>query len=73
MAEGDTGAPRSGGVASGDAFTKREAADESMYVKRKEMEKLKSLKAKISEQKKHLKELEDHIDELSASQGGEKN
>jgi hypothetical protein len=34
MAEGDTGATRSGGAASGDAFNKREQADESLYIRR---------------------------------------
>lgn len=34
MAEGDTGSTRSGGAASGDAFTKREQADESLYIRR---------------------------------------
>jgi hypothetical protein len=34
MAGGDTGATRSGGAASSDAFNKREAADESLYIKK---------------------------------------
>jgi len=71
MAEGDVGAPKSGGVAQGDAFNKREQADENYYVKQREREKLASLKDKIAEQQKHLKELEAHVDELSSS-GGEK-
>jgi len=65
MAAGDTGATRSGGVASSDAFNKREQADEALYVRKKEREKLMALKAKITEQQKHLKDLEDHIDDLS--------
>ncbi|KAH8700308.1 mitochondrial ATPase inhibitor, IATP-domain-containing protein [Talaromyces proteolyticus] len=73
MAEGDTGAPRPGGVQSSDSFTKREAASESMYVKEKELEKLKQLKAKLKEQRRHLDELDKHIDELTKEQGGEKN
>ena len=34
MAAGDTGATRSGGAASSDAFNKREAADEGLYIKK---------------------------------------
>ncbi|KAJ6081777.1 hypothetical protein N7499_006651 [Penicillium canescens] len=66
MGEGDTGAPRSGsGATSGDAFTRREAAQESLYIREKELEKLAALKKKIAEQRKHLDELENHIDGLS--------
>ncbi|KAL8816493.1 MAG: hypothetical protein Q9223_004505 [Gallowayella weberi] len=63
MAEGDTGAPKSGGAAQGDAFSKREAANEDFYVRQKEMEKLQTLKKKIEEHKNHLEELEKHVDE----------
>ncbi|KAJ5863715.1 uncharacterized protein N7529_005631 [Penicillium soppii] len=66
MGEGDTGGPRSSaGGSSGDAFTRREAAQESLYIREKELEKLAQLKKKISEQRKHLDELENHIDGLS--------
>ncbi|KAJ5551562.1 hypothetical protein N7535_000493 [Penicillium sp. DV-2018c] len=67
MGEGDTGAPRSGGggPSSGDSFTKREAAQESLYIREKELEKLKQLKQSIQQQRKHLEELENHIDGLS--------
>ncbi|KAJ5888189.1 hypothetical protein N7495_008230 [Penicillium taxi] len=61
MAEGDTGAPRS----SGDSFTKREAAQEALYIREKELEKLRTLKAKIGDQRKHLDELEAHIEALT--------
>ena len=47
MAGGDTGAPRSGGVASGDAFTKREEASENFYVRQHEKEKLEAARAKV--------------------------
>jgi hypothetical protein len=73
MGEGDTGAPRAGGVQSGDSFTRREAAQESLYIHEKEKEKLASLKRKIQEQQEHLNELDKHIDELTRNQGGEKN
>jgi hypothetical protein len=44
-----------------DAFSKREKASEDLYVRQKEREKLKELKAKIEQQQKHLKELGDHM------------
>ena len=47
MAAGDAGSPRSGGAASGDAFTKREEASENLYVKRQEAEKLQALREKV--------------------------
>ncbi|KAN0122421.1 Mitochondrial ATPase inhibitor, IATP domain containing protein [Hyaloscypha variabilis] len=71
MAGGDTGAPRSTGQASGDAFTKREKANEDYAIRLREKEKLLELKKKLAEQHEHLKKLEEHIDEISKSQGGE--
>ncbi|KAH8814157.1 mitochondrial ATPase inhibitor, IATP-domain-containing protein [Hyaloscypha sp. PMI_1271] len=71
MAGGDTGAPRVGGQASGDAFTKREKANEDYAIRMREKEKLMELKKKLQEQHEHLKKLEEHIDEISKSQGGE--
>ncbi|KAL1998469.1 hypothetical protein VTN02DRAFT_6123 [Thermoascus thermophilus] len=73
MGAGDTGAPKVHGYKADDSFSRREAAQESMYIHEKETEKLKALKAKIEEQRKHLAELDKHIDELTRSQGGEKN
>ncbi|CAI7627723.1 unnamed protein product [Penicillium pancosmium] len=70
MGEGDTGAPRSGGGGtSGDAFTKREAAQEALYIREKELEKLHALKNKITDQRAHLDELENHINQLTKDQG----
>ncbi|KAH8586319.1 mitochondrial ATPase inhibitor, IATP-domain-containing protein [Bisporella sp. PMI_857] len=69
MAGGDTGAPRSTG--SGDAFTKREKANEDYAIRQREKEKLLELKKQLAKQHEHLKKLEDHIDELAKSQGGE--
>ncbi|CAO1604712.1 MAG: hypothetical protein LQ349_007887 [Xanthoria aureola] len=66
MAEGDTGAPKAGGAAQGDAFTKREAASEDYYVRQNELEKLQNLKKKIEDHKKHLEELDKHVDETIA-------
>lgn len=49
MAGGDTGATRAGGAASGDAFTKKEQAEEGLYVKKQEAEKLAALRKKIAD------------------------
>ena len=49
MAEGDAGAPRSGGSAQSDAFNKREKANEDMYMKQQEKKKLEELRRKIAE------------------------
>ncbi|KAI5291464.1 hypothetical protein KEM52_000165 [Ascosphaera acerosa] len=65
MSEGDTGAPRTTGSRSGDAWTNKEAAVENMYVRKKEMEKLHALKAKVAQQRKQLDELEAHIDSIT--------
>jgi hypothetical protein len=50
MAGGDTGAPR----AQGDAFTKREKANEDYYVRQEEQKKLEALKKKIADQEEAL-------------------
>ncbi|KAI5917794.1 putative mitochondrial ATPase inhibitor [Camillea tinctor] len=72
MSEGDTGAPpKTGGP--GDAFQKRERAQEDYAIRMREKEKLLELKKKLSEQQYHLKKLADHIDELTKTQGGEQN
>ncbi|KZF22102.1 hypothetical protein L228DRAFT_261322 [Xylona heveae TC161] len=75
MAEGATGsgASRPGGEHSGDAFSRREKANEDYYVRQKEKEKLLGLKEKLAAQRKHLDELDRHIDELTREQGGEHN
>ena len=44
-----------------DAFNKREQADENLYMRQKEQEKLRDLKAKIDGQKKHLENLDKHV------------
>ncbi|KAF2763945.1 hypothetical protein EJ03DRAFT_332305 [Teratosphaeria nubilosa] len=54
MAAGDTGAPRSGGASQGDAFSKREQANEDYNIRQREMEKLKALKAKIADSEAQL-------------------
>ncbi|KAF9884022.1 hypothetical protein FE257_002360 [Aspergillus nanangensis] len=69
MAEGDTGSHRPGG----DTFTKREAAQEAVYIHEKEREKLIALRKKVQEQQQHLNELDKHLEELQNNQGGEKN
>lgn len=50
MAGGDTGAPRSGGAANSDAFTKREEASENLYMKQREREMLQQRIAKNKQQ-----------------------
>jgi len=69
--EGDTGGTRSGGVASGDSWTKREQANETKYIRDKEMESLRKLKEKLSQQRKHLDELDQHIKELENDRAGQ--
>ncbi|CAN8099571.1 unnamed protein product [Discula destructiva] len=72
MAEGDTGAPP-GGLGKADAFQKREKANEDYAIRLREREKLLELKKKLAEQQAHLKQLENHIDEITKEQGGEHN
>ncbi|KAM0714231.1 hypothetical protein Q7P37_010018 [Cladosporium fusiforme] len=69
MAGGDTGAPRSGGSASSDAFTKREAADENLYVRKHEAEKLAALKKKIADQEASLAKDRKEADAMDKKQG----
>ncbi|KAK1711308.1 hypothetical protein CaCOL14_002691 [Colletotrichum acutatum] len=71
MSEGDTGAPSKFG--GGDAFQKREKANEDYAIRQREKEKLLELKKKLSEQQAHLQQLSDHIDEITKNQGGEHN
>ncbi|KAL2124654.1 hypothetical protein VTJ04DRAFT_1019 [Mycothermus thermophilus] len=72
MSAGDTGAPpKTGGL--GDAFQRRERAQEDYAIRQREKEKLKELRKRIQEQQAHLQQLADHIDEITRDQGGEKN
>ncbi|WPH00535.1 Hypothetical protein R9X50_00336400 [Acrodontium crateriforme] len=64
MAGGDTGAPRSGGAAQSDAFTKREKANEDHYVKRQEAEKLAALKKKIADHEADLAKTREEVEKL---------
>ncbi|KAK3310016.1 mitochondrial ATPase inhibitor, IATP-domain-containing protein [Chaetomium strumarium] len=69
---GETGAPpKTGGQ--GDAFQKRERANEDYAIRQREKEKLMELKKKLAEQQAHLQQLSDHIDEITKDQGGEQN
>ncbi|KAF2724321.1 hypothetical protein K431DRAFT_310264 [Polychaeton citri CBS 116435] len=68
MAEGDTGSARSGGAASGDAFTKREQANEDFYVKKAEREKLDALKKKIQDSEAALAKDKEEAAKLSSQQ-----
>ncbi|KEZ44385.1 hypothetical protein SAPIO_CDS3368 [Scedosporium apiospermum] len=72
MTEGATGAPpKTGGP--GDAFQRRERAQEDYAIRQREKEKLLELRKKLDEQQMHLKQLADHIDEITKDQGGEQN
>ncbi|KAI1323349.1 mitochondrial ATPase inhibitor, IATP-domain-containing protein [Xylariaceae sp. FL0255] len=72
MAAGDTGAPPKVG-GQGDAFQKREKANEDYAIRQREKEKLLELKKKLAEQQGHLQKLSEHIDKLTKEQGGEHN
>ncbi|KAK9465184.1 mitochondrial ATPase inhibitor, IATP-domain-containing protein [Lipomyces arxii] len=60
--EGATGAPR--GEQAGDSFTKREKAQEELYVRQLEKEKLQKLREALKKQREHLDVIESHIEEL---------
>jgi len=64
LGEGATGAVRSGGVASGDSFNRREQVLENMYFKQHEVENIKKMREKLLAQRKHLDEVESHLDEM---------
>ncbi|KAK5712597.1 ATPase inhibitor [Elasticomyces elasticus] len=64
MAEGDTGATRSGG-GQGDAWQKREQASENDYVRRQELDKLAQLKRKIADQEAALAKDREEAEKLS--------
>ncbi|KAJ5084877.1 hypothetical protein NUU61_009456 [Penicillium alfredii] len=107
MGEGDLGSPKTRGFLSEkDQFTRREAAQEAMYIRQQEIEKyallcdlalslesfsvylwmfvlfkpwltpsgrLNRLREKLKEQRRHMDELDKHIEEFTKSQGGEQN
>ncbi|KAK9368114.1 mitochondrial ATPase inhibitor, IATP-domain-containing protein [Lipomyces kononenkoae] len=62
--EGATGAPRSGGEKQSDTFTKREKAQEDLYVRQVEAQKLKALREALKKQREHLDDIEAHLDAL---------
>ena len=64
-AEGDTGAPRSGGAAQGDAFTKREQASEDYYVRQQEKEKLEALRKKIADKEAEIAKDREEAEKLT--------
>lgn len=67
-AEGDAGAPRSGGAAASDSFTKREQANEDFYVKQQEREKLEALKKKIADSEEQLAKDRKDAEEMGKKQ-----
>merc|ERR1712029_22957 len=73
MSAGDTGsgASRAGGIRSGDAFTKREAAQEEMYIRNEERQKLINIRERLIQQQQHIQELTKHIDDITAGEGGQ--
>ncbi|KAI7216532.1 hypothetical protein KC333_g4787 [Hortaea werneckii] len=69
MAAGDTGSPRSAaGGAGGDAFSKREHANEEMEIRRREKEKLEALKKKIADSEAQLSKDRAEAEELNKKQ-----
>ncbi|KAK7205678.1 mitochondrial ATPase inhibitor, IATP family protein [Myxozyma melibiosi] len=62
--EGATGSVRPGGEKSGDSFQKREAAQENLYVRQVEAEKLKALREALKKQREHLDTIENHLNDL---------
>ena len=68
MAEGDTGAPRSGGAAQGDAFTKREQASEDFYVKEQEKRKLEEMKKRVADKEAELAKDRKEIEDMQSKQ-----
>jgi len=62
--ETGSGASRTGGERAGDAFTKREKAQEELWIKEEETKKLLELRAKLKAQAKHIDELDKSIGEL---------
>ncbi|CAI7660689.1 unnamed protein product [Penicillium glandicola] len=73
MGAGDLSSTKSGFMTEKDSFAKREAAHEAMYIRQIEIEKLNRLKRKVEQQRKHMNELDKHLDEYTKSQGGEQN
>jgi hypothetical protein len=67
-AEGDTGAPRAGGQAQGDAFTKREQASEDYYVRQEEKKKLEALRQKIAEKEADIAKDREEAEKLTKKQ-----
>ncbi|KAJ5988663.1 hypothetical protein N7481_003873 [Penicillium waksmanii] len=74
MGAGDTGAPKPRGfLAEKDQFQRREAAQEGLWIKQQEREKLEALRTKLKEQRKHMDELDKHLEDYIKGQGGEQN
>lgn len=64
MAAGDTGSTRPGGVASGDAFSKREKGMEDYAIRERERAKIQELLKKIEHEEDQLTKLKSHIQEV---------
>ncbi|PLN86256.1 mitochondrial ATPase inhibitor, IATP-domain-containing protein [Aspergillus taichungensis] len=59
-------------TANRDSFGRREAAEEAVYIRQHELEKLRKLKESVSEQRKHLDKLDEHIDTMTKEQNEKK-
>ncbi|PLB34337.1 uncharacterized protein BDW47DRAFT_112440 [Aspergillus candidus] len=70
MGAGDTSGPAP--TANRDTFGRREAAEEAVYIRQHELEKLRKLKESVSEQRKHLDKLDEHIDTMTKEQNEKK-
>jgi len=68
--ETGSGSSRVGGERAGDAFTKRESAQEEIWVREEEKRKLAELRAKLDAQEKHIKDLKNSIDGMMKKEYG---
>ncbi|KAF2714022.1 hypothetical protein K504DRAFT_488280 [Pleomassaria siparia CBS 279.74] len=69
--ETGSGSSRPGGSRQGDAFSKREAAAEELYIRSEEKARLKAIKERLQQERKHIDALEKHIDEVTKDDGGQ--
>lgn len=69
LAVGDTGSgfSRAQGERAGDTWTRREHANEEMWIRNEERNRLLSLKERMARREEHMDELERHIDDAIAA------
>jgi len=68
--ETGSGTSRAGGERAADAFTKRESAQEELWVREEEKRKLTELRSKLEAQEKHIKDLKTSIDGMMKKEYG---